>query len=502
MSSLYRKFRPDNFSSVIGQEHVTNTLINQIKTGRIGHAYLFTGSRGVGKTTCARIFARAINCLSPTDGSPCGKCEVCRALSVPNMDILEIDAASNNGVDDAREIREKVNYPPVYGKYKIYIIDEVHMLTGSAFNALLKTLEEPPEHAVFILATTEAHKLPATILSRCMRFDFRLVSVDEIAELISRVYDSEGKSYDMDAVRYIASAAEGSVRDALSIADMCLSFSQDKLTYEQVLGALGGVDKSKIRKLYTAISSSNCGACFEAIDELAVAGKSMGLIAKEITYYARDLMLLKTAPKLLVETDEHIAMMKEDLRTATNEFLTTLITLFSSLDAELRYSISPRIVLETACIKACKLAVTDVSALEERLARLERAVATGDIKREAPAAANNPVPNYGTDFKMSAPMAWGKVISYMRMNESSRLQTLVGNHTDFEIRNGEFIIWCGDDYLDFSDQATLDAIGKAFATYNIGYKIRVDKRAAQDKDKELERLKSMVGKDVNINIIK
>ncbi len=494
MASLYRKFRPETFSAVIGQEHVTKTLINQISTGRIGHAYLFTGSRGVGKTTCARIFAKAINCLDPQDGSPCGKCEVCKALSAPNMDILEIDAASNNGVDDAREIREKVNYPPVNGKYKIYIIDEVHMLTGSAFNALLKTLEEPPAHAVFILATTEVHKLPATILSRCMRFDFRLVSVDEITALICDVYDKEGKKYDLDAIRYIASAAEGSVRDALSIADMCMSFSQGKLTYEQALGALGGVDKSKIRALFTAIATSDCGKCFEAINDLAVSGKSMSLIAKELTFYARDLLLLKTAPKLLVETEEHIAMMKEDLASSSTEFLTTMITLFSSLDAELRYSVSPRIVLETACIRACKLAVTDISALEERVARLERnGVKVADNAEPAAPPA---------DVSMSAPMAWGKVISYFRNNESTRLCTLVGNHRDVEIKNGEFIIRCDDDYLDFCNDATLDALNRAFAYYNIGYKIRIDKISKQDNDKELERLKAMVGKDVKINITK
>lgn len=496
MASLYRTHRPDVFSSVIGQEHVTQTLINQIETGRIGHAYLFTGSRGVGKTTCARIFARAINCLSPENGSPCGKCEVCKALSAPNMDILEIDAASNNGVDDAREIREKINYPPVNGKYKIYIIDEVHMLTGSAFNALLKTLEEPPAHAVFILATTEAHKLPATILSRCMRFDFRLVSVDELTKLICKVYDDEGKKYDYDAVRYIASAAEGAVRDALSIADMCMSLSDDKLTYEQVLGALGGVDKTKIRTLFSAISCADCGKCFEAINDLYINGKSMGLIAKELTYYCRDLLLLKTSAKLLVETEEHIAMMREDLSGASTEFLTTMITLFSSLDAELRYSISPRIVLETACLRACKLAVSDISALEERLSRLERAISQGGIKPSEP--------KYETpaDIKMSAQMVWGKVISYFRLNESARLQTIVGKHNDFEVKNGDFIIWCGDDFLEFNDPSMTEALDRAFANNGIGYRIKIEKRVQRDKDKELERLKAMVGKDVKINIIK
>lgn len=250
MASLYRKFRPNSFESVIGQEAVTKTLANQIKTGRIGHAYLFTGSRGVGKTTCARIFAKAINCLNPENGSPCEKCRCCTELSSPNMDIIEIDAASNNGVDDARAIRDNVSYPPVIGKYKVYIIDEVHMLTGSAFNALLKTLEEPPAHAVFILATTEAHKLPATILSRCMRFDFRLVSTSEIADRVASIYDSEGKAYERSAVNYIAAAAEGSVRDALSLAETCMSLSQGKLTYADVLAATGGIEKREYARCF------------------------------------------------------------------------------------------------------------------------------------------------------------------------------------------------------------------------------------------------------------
>lgn len=501
MSSLYRKFRPNDFSSVIGQKHVTETLINQIESGRIGHAYLFTGSRGVGKTTCARIFARAINCLAPKNGSPCGECEVCKALKQPNMDILEIDAASNNGVDDAREIREKVNYPPVNGKYKIYIIDEVHMLTGSAFNALLKTLEEPPAHAVFILATTEAHKLPATILSRCMRFDFRLVSVDEIAKLLCSVYDAENKEYDFDAIRYIASAAEGSVRDALSIADMCLSLSDGKLTYEHVLNALGGVDKSKIRALFNAVKTSNVGACFEAINELALSGKSMGLIAKELTLYARDLLLLSAAPKLVVETDEHVKMMKEDSDKTTTQFLTTVITIFSGVEPELRYSVSPRVVLETACLRACKLAVADLSAIEERLNRLEKRVASG-VTYEPTTERQTVAATKVGDLKMTAPMVWGKVISYCRQNESTRIQTLIGNHSDVEIKGAEFIVWCGEDYLDFCNSATIDAINRAFAAGGIPYRLKIDKRAAADKDKELERLKMMVGKDVKVNVIK
>lgn len=490
MASLYRKFRPNSFESVIGQEAVTKTLANQIKTGRIGHAYLFTGSRGVGKTTCARIFAKAINCLNPENGSPCEKCRCCTELSSPNMDIIEIDAASNNGVDDARAIRDNVSYPPVIGKYKVYIIDEVHMLTGSAFNALLKTLEEPPAHAVFILATTEAHKLPATILSRCMRFDFRLVSTSEIADRVASIYDSEGKAYERSAVNYIAAAAEGSVRDALSLAETCMSLSQGKLTYADVLAATGGIEKKRIRALFSALSSASMGECLQAVDSLASSGKSMGLIAKEITLYARDLLVMKTAPSLITDSEENVAALKEDAERNTINFLSTVINVFGSVDAELRYSTRPRIVLETACIRCCTLAVTDVAALEERVSRLER-------------NGFSPVREQTAEKKectMDAKMVWGKVISYFRTSESMRLQTLVGNHRDYEVKNGAFIIWCEDDYLDFCEDDMMNALSRAFAFNGITYEIRVDKKSAIDKDAILESLKSKVGKGVKVNV--
>ena len=267
--ALYRRFRPSGFNGLIGQEHVVQTLINQIKTDRIGHAYLFCGARGTGKTSAAKIFARAINCLSPVNGSPCGKCEVCKALADnSNLDILEMDAASNNKVENVREIREKIQYPPVSGRYKVYIIDEVHMLTTEAFNALLKTLEEPPKHAVFILATTEAHKLPSTILSRCMRFDFRLIPTAKIAELIGKIYKEVGKEYDDEALTAIARAGAGSVRDALSIADICVSYKESKLTYSDVLEILGATDTNKITSLVSDIFRGDTGGSLETVEKL------------------------------------------------------------------------------------------------------------------------------------------------------------------------------------------------------------------------------------------
>ena len=252
--ALYRKYRPTSFDKIVGQEHVTKTLKNQILNDQIGHAYLFCGSRGTGKTSCAKVFARAINCQSPKDGSPCGECETCKALKENNaIDIIEIDAASNNGVEEIRDLREKVKYPPTVGKYKVYIIDEVHMLTASAFNALLKTLEEPPAHAVFILATTEVHKLPATILSRVLRFDFKLINTATIANLITNIFSQSNIKAEETAINLIAQAGQGSVRDALSIADMCASFANNDIKYNDVVGVLGVSDKQTILDLGSAI---------------------------------------------------------------------------------------------------------------------------------------------------------------------------------------------------------------------------------------------------------
>ena len=252
--AFYRTFRPVSFDTVVRQEHIVRTLKNRIQSNKIGHAYLFCGPRGTGKTTLAKIFARAINCEHPVDGSPCGKCPTCRALADgANMDISEIDAASNNGVDEMRDLREKVQYPPVAGRYKVYIIDEVHMLTASAFNAVLKTLEEPPAHAVFILATTEPQKIPATILSRCMRFDFKLIPQKDLEGLVKSVLDKTGKEYEEEAVAAIARAGAGSARDSLSIADMCASYSTGKLTYEDVNAVLGSADFFTVAEIAESI---------------------------------------------------------------------------------------------------------------------------------------------------------------------------------------------------------------------------------------------------------
>ena len=254
-TALYRKFRPSEFDDVKGQDHIVTTLKNQIKADRIGHAYLFCGTRGTGKTTVAKIFAKAVNCQHTEDGSPCGKCEMCRSIaSGASMNVIEIDAASNNGVDNIREIREEVAYRPTEGKYKVYIIDEVHMLSIGAFNALLKTLEEPPEYVIFILATTEAHKIPITILSRCQRYDFKRISIDTIADRLRELMTEENVEVEEKAIRYVAKMADGSMRDALSLLDQCIAFYLgQKLTYDHVLEVLGAVDTDVFSRLLRQI---------------------------------------------------------------------------------------------------------------------------------------------------------------------------------------------------------------------------------------------------------
>ncbi|MBR4808021.1 MAG: DNA polymerase III subunit gamma/tau, partial [Lachnospiraceae bacterium] len=268
--ALYRKFRPGEFEDVKGQEHIVTTLRNQIKADRIGHAYLFCGTRGTGKTTIAKLFARAVNCEHPVDGSPCNECETCKAiLEGRSMNVVEIDAASNNGVDNIREIRDEVNYSPTEGRFRVYIIDEVHMLSAGAYNALLKTLEEPPEYVIFILATTEVHKIPVTVMSRCQRYDFRRISIDTISDRLSEIARIEGIDAEDKALRYIARVADGSMRDALSLMDRCIAFFMgQKLTYDKVLDTLGAVDTAVFGEMLDLVLSGDISGLMTKVEEI------------------------------------------------------------------------------------------------------------------------------------------------------------------------------------------------------------------------------------------
>ena len=376
--ALYRKYRPRTFEEVIGQEHIVKTLVNQIKYDKISHAYLFTGSRGTGKTSTAKIFAKAVNCPESKDGSPCLTCETCKALDGTNIDVLEIDAASNNGVDEIRELREKIKYPPVVGKYKVYIIDEVHMLSPSAFNALLKTLEEPPKHTIFILATTEVHKLPATILSRCLRFDFRLVSLEVLSAHLKKVLDDEGVKYDEQAINRIVRAGEGSVRDMLSIADRCVSFAGDELTYEKVLTVLGVSEREVLINMADKILKKDTGAALVELDKILSLGKTPLVFSNDLIAYFRDLLLVyslgEKSREIVVVRDDVFASMKQQATSENYAEILKAIEVLSSVEQELRYSAEPRIVLETATIKIINEAslLRRVEALEEIVKKFPR----------------------------------------------------------------------------------------------------------------------------------
>jgi len=361
--ALYREFRPSTFEQVIGQKHITKTLANQVKNNNLTHAYLFTGARGTGKTTCARIFSKAINCLAPNNGSPCGECENCKALNEVNTDILEIDAASNNRVDEIRDLRERVKYPPVVGKKKVYIIDEVHMLTESAFNALLKTLEEPPEYVVFILGTTEVHKLPATILSRCTRFDFRLLTVEELAQHLKNVLTSRNVNIDNESLYTIARLGEGSVRDMLSIADSVMAFCEKEITIDKTLEVLGLSSTMAVTNIIKAIGENDVNGLFTSIKDALSHGKNITVLCKEMTEYFKNLLLLSQG----IEDFNLLNIMPSDLNTYKEVVklfnvnqLKTGFEKLSRIELDLKFSLNPENLIESCCVNIMMLKAEEV----------------------------------------------------------------------------------------------------------------------------------------------
>ena len=340
-TALYRKFRPDNFDDVKGQDHIVTTLTNQIKHNRIGHAYLFCGTRGTGKTTVAKILAKAVNCQHPVNGSPCGECDMCKAIQAgTSMNVIEIDAASNNGVDNIREIREEVAYRPTEGNYKVYIIDEVHMLSTGAFNALLKTLEEPPSYVIFILATTEAHKIPITILSRCQRYDFHRITIDTIAARLDELLKIEGVEAEEKAVRYVAKAGDGSMRDALSLLDQCIAFYLGQtLTYDKVLEVLGAVDTEVFSKLLRKVLQGDVTGAIRTLEDLIIGGRELGQFVGDFTWYMRNLLLVKTSenPEEAIDvSSENLKLLREESEMVDVETLMRYIRIFSDLSSQIR----------------------------------------------------------------------------------------------------------------------------------------------------------------------
>lgn len=383
--ALYRKWRPSNFDEVRGQDHIVTTLKNQIEMNRIGHAYLFCGTRGTGKTSIAKIFAKAVNCEHPVNGSPCNECAMCRAVNEQrSMNVIEIDAASNNGVDNIREIREEVAYSPSEGKYKVYIIDEVHMLSIGAFNALLKTLEEPPSYVIFILATTEAHKIPITILSRCQRYDFRRISTGTITERLRELAAAEHIDAEDAALAYVARMADGSMRDALSLLDQCNAFYiGQKLKYENVLDVLGAVDTSVFGELLKHIGTQDVSGVMHLVDEIVMQGRDLTQFVVDFTWYLRNLLIVQSAGDLtdLVEaSEEQLEVMRQEASGIDASVLMRYIRIFSDLSGQVRYSTQKRVLVEVALIKLCHPSMErNLDSVLNRLTILEQKVANGVV---------------------------------------------------------------------------------------------------------------------------
>ena len=382
-TALYRKWRPRVFGDVKGQDHIVTTLQNQIRSERIGHAYLFCETRGTGKTSVAKIFAKAVNCEHPEDGSPCGECPSCQQIQAgTSLNVVEIDAASNNGVENIREIRDQVQYPPTEGKYRVYIIDEVHMLSTGAFNALLKTLEEPPSYVIFILATTEVHKIPITVLSRCQRYDFRRITVDTIADRLKELTDAEGMAVEDRALRYVAKAGDGSMRDALSLLDQCAAFHYgETLTYENVLDVLGAVDNRVFRELFGALRNGQTKECILRLEEMVIQGRELSQFVADFIWFLRNLLILKTADEaeeLLDMSEDNLKQLREDAALADENVLMRYIRVFSEVLNQIRFAAQKRVLVELAFIRLTKPEMEQsMDAVLERLERLERQMEEG-----------------------------------------------------------------------------------------------------------------------------
>ena len=390
--ALYRAWRPETFTEMVGQDAITRTLKRQVMTGRIAHAYLFCGTRGTGKTTAAKVLSRAINCLNPQDGDPCGECEICRTLRQENcMDVVEIDAASNNGVDEIRDLREKIKYPPAVTRYKVYIIDEVHMLSTGAFNALLKTLEEPPKHAVFILATTEPQKLPATILSRCQRFDFHRISVDTIIERLMIVLGGIGRTASDDALYEIARAAEGAMRDALSLLDVCLSYTDGEVTAQLARDVLGTAGRSAMFEFTDALIDGDAGSALLQIDQAMRRGSDPQVFIRDTVAHLRCVMLAGAVKDGLADileiTPEDAGAFRAQAERTDADGLNRMLELFMRAEPDTKWASRPRTILELAAVRACHPEKEKDASISERVSRVEKLIEKGVPAAPSPSRA-------------------------------------------------------------------------------------------------------------------
>ena len=509
-TALYRKFRPTTFAELVGQEHITRTLKNQIIADRVGHAYLFNGGRGTGKTSSAKILARAINCLNPKDGEPCNECEICKgALNGSLTDIVEMDAASNNSVEDIRSIREEVNFLPTKAKYRVYIIDEVHMLSPGAFNALLKTLEEPPEHVKFILATTEPQKLPATILSRCQRFDFKRISNEDIVKRLKIVCKESNIEITEAALNIIAVLSEGAMRDALSILERCIQDGDNKIDEDKIKDLVGIPKITYVNNIVEAIIEYDIDKALKSMDEILNQGKDLSNFLWEIIKYVKDILIYKTSGTVDLYNEEEINSIKSIAEQVTKEKLVNLIYELSNLENDIKWSTQKTIMFQAGIIKLCSKEIEKDDNVEERLEKIENYLKSGKIAMQAAPATtvapvqpvsrnlNNPnnlnnsnnfvkqstvqpktntVKSYSSDLNKS----WPKIVNDLKQNGKIVLYTNLINTKAEQVN---------DKTVEIKFPKGINAFGKAVLE-------------KQENIKEISNLVSMAcGKDVQIRYI-
>ena len=491
--ALYRKFRPQEFEDVKGQDHIVKTLKNQINADRIGHAYLFCGTRGTGKTTIAKIFARAVNCEHPVEGSPCGECPTCKAIqNGSSMNVIEIDAASNNGVDNIRQIREEVAYRPTEGKYKVYIIDEVHMLSTGAFNALLKTLEEPPEYVMFILATTEAHKIPVTILSRCQRYDFHRISNDTIADRLFELMKKEQIEVEEKAIKYVAKAGDGSMRDALSLLDQCIAFHLgEKLTYENVLEVLGAVDTEVFSKLLRQVIAGEVAEAIGTLGRLVDEGREINQMVADFVWYMRNLLLLQSSDdmeEVLEISKDNLVALKEEASLVKPEVLMRYIRVFSELSNQIRFATQKRIMVEMAIIKLCKPQMEqDYSSIIDRLDSLEKKMENGVPVVAASSGGAVQNPQATPIVKQELPKAMPEDIENVMKSWKSILSEIGGTSRVFLNKAVTTLGPAGELVLVFDDENAYEFINQ---------------NKAECVDSLIAKIGERIGKEINVVIKK
>ena len=504
-TALYRKFRPITFSEIVGQEHITRTLRNQIIAGRVGHAYLFNGGRGTGKTSAAKILARAINCLNPKDGEPCNECEICKgAINGSLTDIVEMDAASNNSVEDIRSIREEVNFLPTKAKYRVYIIDEVHMLSTGAFNALLKTLEEPPEHVKFILATTEPQKLPATILSRCQRFDFKKISNENIIKRLNIVCEKSNIEITKEALNIIAVLSEGAMRDALSILERCIQDGENKIDEDKIKDLVGIPKITYIHQLTESILEYDVDKALTNIDEVLEDGKDINNLLWELIKYVKDILVYKASNKLELYSEEELNKIKIISEKVSKEKLVDIIYQLSNLENDIKWSTQKTIMFQAGIIKLT-IDKKEHGDLEERVEKIEEKLESGDIVAKAPQARYQEpeptaVPKEKIETKQAKPKVsmanitsteyWPKVVNNLKTKGKITLFTNLMNTKAVEINDMQLGI------------VGLTSFGKTVVEQPTN-KLEIEKAIAQESGKtmqiKVEEPQNIVQKTSNLN---